>query len=575
MRIRRLFSYIYAINMAAFILLGGGILVIESREYWFGTKATHNIETFSLGLKVMEKISYERGPTNALLGDPLPHDDLKLKRFRLAREASDQAYSALAEALKNNHAHALTLSEIETAKTNLNAARKRADTLIDTPLEQRDADTVSAVIGSLFDIIDTLSSPVSRLGTIAEHSDPEIGGALIVARLAADLRENPGRIGSELTAPLVSHAPLSRQDLSAIFQTRGKIELYANILRRRAAGFMNEDTVPEALKNLDSQYMINGLQYADLIVKRGMDTGNYAVTPAEFAASYVPNMASIVQVRDVFLQVATNRADAHQRQARNALLLVLLGAIILMTTYFTLAAVLKRRIISPLITATDVIIKLANRGQIHPNGPIFRYDEIVTMVNAVETLEASIKRKEALEKERNDLMSLLEQQANTDPLTKLCNRRSFFGLGEREFSQARRRQSVLSIAMIDVDHFKVINDTFGHPAGDRVLVALSQLLARNCREGDVVGRIGGEEFAIVFVDSPYQQSQDAAERLRIQAENLIIESDSPGTPVMTMTISIGLATAMNEDADFASVLHRADKALYLAKKNGRNRLEFA
>ncbi len=170
--------------------------------------------------------------------------------------------------------------------------------------------------------------------------------------------------------------------------------------------------------------------------------------------------------------------------------------------------------------------------------------------------------------EHKELEAKLERQANTDFLTELPNRSHFFEVAEKEFSRARRYDTPLSIAMIDLDNFKTINDTYGHEVGDRVLKEFASVCLNTLREPDVIGRIGGEEFAVIFPETGVSHAMEVAERLR----QAIGETRLPmkhGLPVQ-FTASIGVASLIDSDINIDVFLNRADLALYDAKKSGRN-----
>jgi len=161
--------------------------------------------------------------------------------------------------------------------------------------------------------------------------------------------------------------------------------------------------------------------------------------------------------------------------------------------------------------------------------------------------------------------------AMNDPLTRLPNRRKFFEVGNREMERSRRSQADLWVLMIDIDHFKQINDTAGHAMGDEVLVAIAGFLASSIRAVDLVGRLGGEEFAILLAGTTHEGVGLVAEKIRSGVESLRIDgwTDTHG-PV---TISIGCACSRNK-ATLDDVLSAADDALYQAKRGGRNQLVF-
>ncbi|MEA3350678.1 MAG: sensor domain-containing diguanylate cyclase, partial [Chloroflexota bacterium] len=169
--------------------------------------------------------------------------------------------------------------------------------------------------------------------------------------------------------------------------------------------------------------------------------------------------------------------------------------------------------------------------------------------------------------------------AITDSLTGICNRRHFINLAQREFQRSRRYQHPLSLIMMDLDHFKVVNDTYGHLIGDKVLQAITILCQKNLRASDMIGRYGGEEFLIMLPETSINSTDTnhdnkytakyAAERLRKVVESTPTQTAHGKIPI---TISLGL-TELNEDVDnLDDLIDHADQALYQAKEAGRNRV---
>jgi diguanylate cyclase (GGDEF)-like protein len=164
----------------------------------------------------------------------------------------------------------------------------------------------------------------------------------------------------------------------------------------------------------------------------------------------------------------------------------------------------------------------------------------------------------------------LELLARTDPLTGLANRRAFMETGSRELARARRYRSELALLMIDIDHFKAINDTHGHHNGDLVLNSLAAVSRATLREIDLPSRLGGEEFAVLLPQTSCAQAAIAAERLRaaLAADRVVL----PNGSVIQYTVSIGISCLGEQTADLESLLTQSDRALYQAKRGGRNRV---
>ena len=167
------------------------------------------------------------------------------------------------------------------------------------------------------------------------------------------------------------------------------------------------------------------------------------------------------------------------------------------------------------------------------------------------------------------LFEEIQWLAITDPLTELYNRRGFFELGEREVERFRRFGRPLSAIMLDIDHFKAVNDTYGHSIGNQVLVGLAKSLKKNIREIDIIGRYGGEEIVIVLPETHLEGGILVAERLRRIVESTPFSTDRG---MVGVTVSEGVAEFMENIPDLAILLDQADSAMYAAKQGGRNQV---
>lgn len=166
--------------------------------------------------------------------------------------------------------------------------------------------------------------------------------------------------------------------------------------------------------------------------------------------------------------------------------------------------------------------------------------------------------------ERKQLERMLRESSHRDPLTGIANRRQFFERADEEMARARRYGRELGFIMLDIDHFKRVNDAWGHAAGDRVLVDLCSSADPILREEDVFARVGGEEFAVLLPDTDLDGAYTLAERIREKVMD-------HGSGEISYTISAGVAKLMPDDVSAKRPLQRADAALYEAKRDGRNR----
>jgi len=170
-----------------------------------------------------------------------------------------------------------------------------------------------------------------------------------------------------------------------------------------------------------------------------------------------------------------------------------------------------------------------------------------------------------------DLAETMRQLATVDLLTGIYNRRGFEDSADRALRNAQRQRQPLSVVVADIDNFKVINDRFGHPAGDAALRHFAARLERLVRRGDLIGRIGGEEFALLLVNTRAQDAIEVVERIRRDIAAMPV--DGPGR--VKMTASFGVTGLRPGDTSLAALLARADRALYRSKTEGRDRVTSA
>lgn len=174
------------------------------------------------------------------------------------------------------------------------------------------------------------------------------------------------------------------------------------------------------------------------------------------------------------------------------------------------------------------------------------------------------------------LTSELDHMASTDPLTRVYNRRVFLDWCEKELIRAQRAGTPFSILMVDLDHFKNINDSFGHHVGDEVLCTVVEEIQDSVRGIDILGRWGGEEFVVLLPGATLTAACVVEQRIRSNIEKILMQSgglkQDSNNPRISVTASIGLAAFRDSGDTIADVMQRADSALYLAKEAGRNRV---
>ncbi len=188
--------------------------------------------------------------------------------------------------------------------------------------------------------------------------------------------------------------------------------------------------------------------------------------------------------------------------------------------------------------------------------------DITDRQQAIQELEVALTKQKELSEE-------LEKIATTDELTNICNRRQIMKLAAQEFARSIRYQHPFSILIIDIDKFKIINDTYGHQIGDRVIIEMVKGVLKNIRNVDIFGRFGGDEFMVILPETNQEEGVEAAERICSGMRDIEITFEAD---IIKVSISIGVASYSEKMRDLQEIIISADRALYKAKAGGRNQV---
>ena len=286
-------------------------------------------------------------------------------------------------------------------------------------------------------------------------------------------------------------------------------------------------------------------------------------TAAEFTARYVPTLQSLEALRDGYLGVSIARFE-HTRNKEAVRLAVLaatvLGTVLLLALALRIAHV---QILRPLLQAQAQVIQIASDAPGAEQRATHPMAEMQRLFDAIEVLRAKSHQRSALTRELREL-------ADTDQLTGLLNRRSLEGLVRQRHADGSTQAVVI---LLDVDHFKSINDGQGHAAGDDVLVQVAQLLRSHLRRNDSVARYGGEEFLVLLADGDLATGRQLAESLRValRGKDVVLSNGD----IVRVTASFGVAQGALDPIGWHALVRAADTAMYAAKALGRDRVQVA
>jgi diguanylate cyclase (GGDEF)-like protein len=560
-----------------FLLLTLFLLWQQWSAYTQAMRASAAFRIFRSTLVAMEKVSAERWPSNSVLGERLPIPAERLEAMRRARAESDATLNDLLMQLDTASADCSWCADeqetVEGARADLIVARGRVDELTGLPLAQRNSPDLTDTVDRLVSVIPHFTPLVYRSNMEVIKGDATALDPLQMARLAAMLREEAGLLGSRFTIALGRNRPLVYTEQLAIERSYGRIEQLRLLIE--AGATYSPFLSPKNLAPMQRQYFVDGLAYVAAV--RGLISAGAKDRPstAVFADRYVPMVQPIVDFRDEMLATADKEVRRNRDTALDRFFRTAAGGIILIGLLLLLANVFRRQIMRPFIEAASAIGAIANSKFPEKIQSRPYQGEIQSLFDAVGVLKENGLARLRLEEERRQLMAELQAMAETDALTHLMNRRAFEKQARALRSGAplsEGEDSIIALIVFDIDHFKKINDTYGHAIGDTALKALAEVCREIWRKQDIVARIGGEEFAVMMETRDPRDAIQSAQRFREKLAQTSLH-DEQGTR-FSMTASFGIAFSKRSQLpELGVLLKRADKLLYKAKENGRNRVE--
>jgi len=566
MSLNRLFWLISILLMLLFLVLIGRIVSSEWSVYERSTKSMPAIKNLQLALLVEEKLAAERGPVDSLLMQEADETAKEFAGLTSARYASDRALATLRRALQVQAAAPLTAQAASTELA-LAAARKEIDLLLSRPKRQRDMAATGAALETMARVDSGFAPLIAALSDIAVQSDAQLSDGLEGALLASRLHNMAGRIAAVFSAPVIMQRPLTAQEIHAFLKLSGQVEQLYSGIELQLRPYRDRPALMGALDEVRKRYLGASLGFLDQLFAIGRNSGSYGLSEREMTVRYLPGMAAIPQLRDLVLAEMLQQAKDKNRQATFFLLAAAGLGMIALAIFILLMQVIRLRVLRPVLDATGLFVSLTGE-RFDTAIPIPRHDdEIGAMMRAIHVLKTHSLAKIHLEKQREEMIAQLQTLSDTDFLTGVLNRRAFFAQGEQQFGIAQRYRRQLTLILMDVDHFKSVNDRYGHHAGDQVLRVVADLCRRHHRKVDLLARYGGEEFVLMLPEIDMSQGFAVAEKLRCAIDACPIQLDGGAT--VKVTASFGVVT-FESDADLEGLIRRADQALYKAKHSGRN-----
>ena len=519
-------------------------------------------------LDAMAAVLMERGSMNAALIEGQPVSEARQQELQLARSASDGRIAELLALHQTRNCDGCRDAQgtIQHIARTLVQHRALADRLIARRRTLISAEELNDVVVIMAGLIPALEETALDNSAVVIRHEVESPGLMTIALLAAGLREQAGLLGSAFMPAQVQRRPLSDEETQRIEQQLGRVAQLRALLEVQLSTHADLET--RAYPRVQYEYFGAGLEYIAALRHAPPALAHSPPHEAGMQERYVPLMQSILDFRDEVLNVLQKLLERQRVNALTELVTTTTVAIVLLLAATWGFTKFRWSLIRPFVVATEIINSLNDNAPAPISAAGYR-KEVRGLFDAIQTLKDNAIAKSRTEHERERLIADLAALAETDFLTGLLNRRAFHARAEALCASLDEPGQMLTLIVFDIDHFKRINDSYGHAGGDNVLVAVAQACHQTWRRSDIVARIGGEEFAVLCTVRSTAQASAMAQSMRRRVERLSVPLD--GKTIESITSSFGVVCApADEIHDIDALLKQADELLYRAKASGRN-----
>lgn len=390
--------------------------------------------------------------------------------------------------------------------------------------------------------------------------EPSALGPILRAQALGELRDATGRLGSQVLIPLATHTPIPRANREGLIRGIERINTAWWLLQTQGNEATYLPHFQKTLENTRRDFEHQGIALINQLSAESDSSKPYSVSAEQFAVDYHASLNSFDDLLNTYMNgVKEHYTAAEHRALENFLLrLVVLGLVYTLT--IAMIFYIRSRVLRPILRLNELAAALIAGKQLHVQIDDDTAEEVQSLFSSLGTLGKKLREDARISRQ-------YQRQSEEDPLTHLFNRRAFNARADALLSQSSKALPAW-LVMLDVDRFKSINDNWGHPMGDEVLVALAKTLSKLSRPEDVVGRLGGEEFAVLFLAA--SSDEVASYTARIQQEIRKLTLHTTGDITFKITASFGVAKGWQ--CPLQELMSRADRELYNAKNSGRDRI---
>ncbi|ENX03573.1 GGDEF domain-containing protein [Acinetobacter schindleri] len=532
------------------------LIVNSTQSYLKAVRTSDELHALQEVAILANKISKERAPANKVLSSTPEEIHQRQQELEIYRKEVDQQFEHTAKVLQQVGFPHLSQRLESAVRPSLEQGRLHIDSYAKIPWEQRNAQALDQAIAAMFKAWDSCRTILKGVVIASNTTSTSQNNFISQILFLSDLRDQAGRAASIIMAYVTFDQPIPAANLTRAMQLQYRIHYLWDLI----GTLQPEEDKTEEFNRLhnavDTVFIQKGLPIVSSLVEESIQQVPYHLTGTELTNAMVDKFATVVDLQSYLLeysnQVAEREKSSHLQQLLWTVLLsfVSLGAAIA-TMIFA-----RKSVFQPLIEARQILFTLSENG-----------DTKALSSNAhtkSESLFTAIQRLQQMLQQRDALEFRLKNIAHSDPLTGLANR---FALEEyTRFLESHPSQfSQTCLMIIDIDHFKQVNDQHGHIIGDEVIQFVAQCLKDNVRTSDLLVRYGGDEFLVLIENIDFDNARKIADKIRSEVEDAYILSEN-GDQIQ-VSVSVGVAIGAQS---WISLFTKADKALFVAKGQGRN-----
>ncbi|MDH0970586.1 GGDEF domain-containing protein [Acinetobacter johnsonii] len=537
-------------------------LIVKSyRDYNKTNQALTEIQALQAVADLANKISRERAPANKLMSSNQQDFAKHVLELKLYRLTVDEQMKKTLEVLKHSNLPNLDLSLFDRLDEALTQGRQQVDAYAALPREQRNAETMDQAILKMFNAWDRSHDVLKDVIAVSEGKDTAVSNFYVQILLLADLRDQAGRAASNVMAHVAFKQPIPETNLARSLQTRKQVMYLWELIDTLQPERDKTEEFKVLHQAVYNEFLAKGLLIVERLMNESIYHRPYYLTGTQLTEAIVDKFSTVVELQNYLLKYSVEKAIIEKHKAQNILLTTVgISLISIFAALFTMIYA-RKRVFGPLIQAREILFDLSH-SSLRPN-PMDTKDQpanVYSLFTAIQQLKQTLQQRDALE-------FRLKNIAHLDSLTGVANRyalNEYIKLLENQPTQF----SETCLMVIDIDHFKQVNDVYGHLMGDQVIQFVAEKLKENIRTSDLLVRYGGDEFIVLIENVGMERALKIAEKIRSE----IYEAkpvDNVRCPDLKVSISIGVAIGATS---WMALLEKADRALFQAKEQGKNKV---